>query len=211
MKFASILLLPLLVASAHTQTACSSAESAVQAALAKQARALRITSRFALDPPPETYSLVPSLQRALTQAVIQLLKCDNAPSTPSLIQRQLEAALHANRPKAPSPFQRDPIAQSAAGVFGSNLHIAVRNLGQTNQYLGVQITFDADVGEDNVLLLFEKSNQEYSLVADWQSTRFRDWTNLFGDFFTYAVVPGTPGVGSTSCSGTRAPMANLSL
>lgn len=133
------------------------------------------------DVPELTRTRLSGLKDALAALVEATMHCTPAGADAAVIQAQLAKVMGANQP-----------AVKNAPAFGAGLKVAVAAPANAPQLRAVTVSYGIECGDDSMLLLYEPGPNGWKRTMRWQSPEYSQISGAFGDFFEYAVVPGTP-------------------
>ncbi|HEX9198558.1 MAG TPA: hypothetical protein VF865_03300 [Acidobacteriaceae bacterium] len=191
MKFASLLLLPILLfASAHAQSPCPPGDAAREAmlplGLQNNLLAHKIAGDdFELDAPADVSRDIVMLRKTLDVATQAFFHCEAGDdSDPGSLQSKLSAFLHVKR------SQHDESHDRADGIYGANLRIKVDTAKGLSNSVFVTLTFGIECGDDNILLLFTKETDQWRERLHWYSDKYTKPSDAFGDLYLYSSVTG---------------------
>ena len=188
----AVLMALLLTAAAYAQTCLPNAtqQSAddVHALQAKLFAIPQIKDDMSYEAPLSARSDVPSLLNALASAVERYMRCD-AESTiaPSEIERHLAALFEANRPESTTA----QLNGYPDHTYGDSLAVHVKPLSDKPEVLAIDISFSVGCGDNHMLLVFRRTDRGWQKALDWHSNKYTRPSDAFGDFFVYALVPGS--------------------
>ena len=77
--------------------------------------------------------------------------------------------------------------ESRDKIYGANLSIAARSEEHEPPLIGFKIGFDIPCGVDEMLLIYQSSENGWRQVIRWQSDSYSQVSGAFGDFFEYAA------------------------
>jgi hypothetical protein len=140
------------------------------------------------EAPEKVGADVVMLRKTLDLATQAFFHCEAGDDTnPASLQAKLAAFLHADRSK------RDENSTAQDGVYGANLKIKVEQAKGLENSLFVVLNFGINCGDDNILLLFTKEDNQWKERLHWYSDKYTAPTDAFGDLYLYSVVPGKDG------------------
>jgi hypothetical protein len=132
------------------------------------------------DIPELTRTRLSGLKDALAAVVEATMNCTPTGADAATIQTQLAKLMGVNRPTVKD-----------APVYGSGLKVAVAAPANAPQLRVVTASYGIECGDDSMLLLYEPGLNGWKRAMRWQSPEYTQVSGAFGDFFEYAVVPGT--------------------
>jgi hypothetical protein len=115
---------------------------------------------------------------------------------PTELQKYLAQLLRAN---APEPADDTVISKDdhrydeILGSYGHNLRVRVSRPRGVAGILEIQYSINIECGTDNFLLAYELHDGAWTEKLRWQSPPLKLIPDAFGDFFQFAVLPGSSG------------------
>ena len=138
----------------------------------------------------ETQKRIRALKDALTASMDAFMACERSDTIDARdIESRVAALLGANLPDT----EQKPIPDSAAKdleldhIFGADIKLHVRTEQHKPALVGIVTQFAIACGTDNMLLLYQWSENGWRQVLRWQSDVYSNSLKAFGDFFEYAV------------------------
>ena len=195
MRLLALALLAAPPAAAQTCTP-NATQQAAQQTLALQAKLLAAsTPQMETDVPPAIKPSLHDFKQALLRTVDTALLCNNP--APSQLQSGLVALLHANQPDKPfvpaPPGIRPDDNAPETGDYGGSLKIDVKPVGGQPDLYSIQVSYDVECGDDNMLLLYRRSAQGYRRELAWFNPDLNSTGDAFGDLYAWSLVPGPGG------------------
>lgn len=186
-----ILIFTLLFAVARTSSAqtCPPGDAARAAMLSlglqNKLLAHKLDDGFELDASTTVEKDIVMLRKTLDVATQAFFHCEAGDtSDPQILQSELASFLHTDRSKRDETSLRDD------GVYGANLRVKVEPADGLSKVVFVTLSFGISCGDDHILLLFSKDTDQWRENLHWYSANYTKPSDAFGDFFTYALVPG---------------------
>ena len=105
------------------------------------------------------------------------------------LQGRLENLLKIKEQKPRKTLDYDKVPKEVDGVYASDLEVKVKTLSNAPFIVAVQVSFDVDCGEDNILAIYERKNGEWQRSLLWQSGDYDEISGAFGDFLEYRLIP----------------------
>jgi hypothetical protein len=174
-------LMTMVAAPAFAQSVCNT-NLPVSALHARQAQLAEGTvEEMSTEVPELMRSQLSGLKNALAATVEAQMHCTPAGADAATIQAQLAKLMGANQPAAKN-----------APAYGSGVNVAVAAPANAPQLRAVTVSYSIECGDDSLLLLYEPGQNGWRRIIKWQSPEYATISDAFGDFFQYAVVPGTP-------------------
>src|SRR5579871_276422 len=145
----------------------------------------KLDDGFELDPSLTVEKDIVMLRKTLDVATQAFFHCEAGDTSDAeILQSKLASFLHTDRSKrAETSSQQD-------GVYGANLRVKVEPVDGFSKAVFVTLSFGISCGDDNILLLFSKDTGQWRENLHWYSANYTKPSDAFGDFFTYALVPG---------------------
>lgn len=170
----------------HAQNCSPDVRQRSAGALALQSKLLAVSvGDLVQDIPQPLRPVLHDFKQALIDMVETGLRCNNP--VPERIQPDLAGLLHANRPQKPSPPSHgDEFPQT--GVYGAGLTLAVRPVSGVSETYSVQIGFGIPCGNDNIVLVYERTPQGYRRELLWQNPDLNTISDAFGDVYFFSPV-----------------------
>jgi hypothetical protein len=186
-------LMTMVAAPAFAQKACDT-DVQVGAVERRQHQLLQQTvEEMSTEVPAPMQTQLSGLKDALAAAVEVQMRCTPAAADAAVIEGQLVKLLAANQPEKPLvPSKGEPDTGQDKGPYSGNLKIAVTAPANAPQLRAVTVSYGIECGEDSMLLLYEPAASGWRRVLRWQSPEYTEISGAFGNFFEYAVLPGTP-------------------
>ncbi len=173
---------------------CSTSDVQTEAwrqVLAAQGSLLAVTvAAMETDVPDAAQVGLVNLKEALARAVDAEVACHRG--SDAELERTLAEVLRANQlDKSVAPAKsggsgEDPLA----GQYGGELKIHVTRPKEAPDMLAVDVGFEIACGNDQMLLLYERRDEQWTRVLRWQSPRYRAISGAFGGFFLFEVLSG---------------------
>lgn len=190
-NFAAMVILLFSGVTARAQQSCapSTLQTAAHAVKSAQMRLLAIqVPVMDENVSPDTSAEIAAFKHAIAAAIQDWIVCRAGlhPAAQS-VQKHLAIWLGANQPTKPSTATYSD--RPAADVYGARLMISVRELNSFPEILGIQAGFGIPCGDDNQLMLFERTGEHWHRVLLWQSGPYKKISGAFGDFFDYVLLP----------------------
>jgi hypothetical protein len=145
----------------------------------------KLDDGFELDASPTVEKDIVKLRKTLDVAAQAFFHCEAGDtSDPEILQSKLAFFLHTDRSK------RNEDGSQYDGIYGANLRVKVEPVDGLSKAVFVTLSFGISCGDDNILLLFSKDTGQWRERLHWYSANYTKPSDAFGDFFTYALVPG---------------------
>jgi len=145
------------------------------------------------DVPPALQPNLETFKQSLIDTVQAELGCaETAPANAEQVQSVLIRLLQANKPE--KPFTPDPpdFNTPVTGDYGDDLKVDVKAVPKHPDLMSIQITYDIECGEDNILLLYRHTPSGWERELVYKSPILKNVGEAFGDFFQFSLVPSDP-------------------